>query len=75
MKATEIVSQDESKGTQAQAPKQVIPETLTTQQALQVLVDAVRIAQSKGVYTLEDAALVLKAIDTFTPKGPVPSNQ
>jgi hypothetical protein len=52
-----------------------IPEKLTQQQALQVLVDAARIAQSKGLFTLDDAELVNKAIKAFMPPaGPVPSN-
>ena len=53
----------------------VIPAELNQQQALQVLVDAARIAQSKGVFTLDDAELVNKAIKAFVPKGPVSSNQ
>ena len=45
------------------------------QQALiQDLVDAARVAQSKGIFTLDDAELVNKAIKAFVPKGPVPSN-
>jgi hypothetical protein len=51
-----------------------IPAELNQQQALQVLVDAARIAQSKGIFTLDDAELVNKAIRAFVPKGPVPSN-
>ena len=51
-----------------------IPETLNQQQALQVLVDAARVAQSKGIFTLDDAELVNKAIRAFMPPtGPVPS--
>lgn len=51
-----------------------LPEQLNQQQALQVLVDAARIAQSKGVFSLDDAELVNKAIKAFIPKGPMPSN-
>ena len=51
-----------------------LPEQLNQQQALQVLVDAARIAQSKGVFSLDDAELVNKAIKAFIPKGPIPSN-
>jgi hypothetical protein len=52
-----------------------IPEALTQQQALQVLVDAARVAQSKGIFTLDDAELVNKAIKAFMPPaGPVASN-
>ena len=57
-------------------PRVEIPETLNQQQALQVLVDAARIAQSKGLFTLDDAELVNKAIKAFVPPtGPVASNQ
>jgi hypothetical protein len=60
-------------------PAQVkIPENLTPNQALQVLVDAARLAQQRGIFTLEDAELVSKAIRTFTapvqPSGPVPAS-
>ena len=41
--------------------------TMDQQQALNVLVQAARIAQSKGAYTLEDAELVAKAIKVFIP--------
>lgn len=54
-----------------------IPERLNQQQALQVLVDAARAAQAKGIFTLDDAELVNKAIKAFMPptnEGPVPSN-
>lgn len=52
-----------------------IPAELNQQQALQILVDAARIAQSKGIFSLDDAELVNKAIKAFLPKGPVPSNR
>ncbi len=42
-------------------------EEMNQQQALNVLVQAARIAQSKGAYTLEDAELVAKAIKVFIP--------
>lgn len=58
---------------QPMTPQQ-IPAELNQQQALQVLVDAARIAQSKGVFSLDDAELVNKAIRAFTPKGPVATN-
>jgi ribosomal protein S7 len=58
----------------AQLPVE-IPEKLSQQQALQVLVDAARIAQSKGIFTLDDAELVNKAIKSFqAPQGPVATN-
>lgn len=56
---------------------QEIPEKLSQQQALQVLVDAARVAQSKGIFSLEDAELVSKAIKAFVvsvPEGPSPSS-
>ena len=56
------------------ANQHMIPAELNQQQALQVLVDAARVAQSKGIFTLDDAELVNKAIRAFVPKGPVPSN-
>ena len=54
----------------------IIPEVLTQQQALQALVDAARVSQSKGIFTLDDAELVNKAIKAFMPPsstGPVPA--
>ena len=61
--------------TENSTPEQMnIPESLNQQQALQVLVDAARVAQSKGIFTLDDAELVNKAIRAFIPPtGPVPS--
>ena len=43
---------------------------LNGQQALNVLIQAVRIAQGKGAYTLEDAELIAKAIKVFVPPTP-----
>jgi hypothetical protein len=86
MKATEIQNTVEMEATEIQTPEMQelnpqnsqtvqIPEKLNQQQALQVLVDAARIAQSKGIFTLDDAELVNKAIKAFVaPTGPVPSN-
>lgn len=79
MEATEIKNEtaETLQEVQAQSPVQAmpIPEKLSQQQALQVLVDAARIAQSKGIFTLDDAELVNKAIKAFMPpSGPVPSN-
>jgi hypothetical protein len=52
-----------------------IPEHLNQQQALQILVDAARVSQSKGIFSLDDAELVNKAIKAFMPpQGPVPTN-
>jgi len=47
---------------------------MNKEQALSVLVTAVRIAQSKGVYVLEDAKVLLDAIQLLQPaKEEVPS--
>ena len=43
---------------------------LNGQQALNVLIQAVRIAQGKGAYTLEDAEIISKAIKIFVPPTP-----
>jgi hypothetical protein len=43
------------------------PQELTQSQAVNVLIQAARIAQSKGAFTLEDAELVAKAIRVFIP--------
>lgn len=59
---------------QNQMPNMEIPAELNQNQALQVLVDAARVAQAKGIFTLDDAELVNKAIKAFIPKGPAPSN-
>jgi hypothetical protein len=40
-------------------------ETLTHSQALTVLINAARIGQEKGVYTLEEAEFISKAIKVF----------
>ena len=49
---------------------QTQPQELTQPQALNVLIQAVRIAQGKGAFTLEDAELVAKAIKVFVPPAP-----
>tara|TARA_R100001460_G_scaffold88060_2_gene129553 strand:- start:2788 stop:3063 length:276 start_codon:yes stop_codon:yes gene_type:complete len=52
-------------------PEQVNPTgELNGQQALNVLIQAVRIAQGKGAYTLEDAELIARAIKVFVPPTP-----
>jgi hypothetical protein len=43
---------------------------LTQPQAINVLIQAARIGQSKGAFTLEDAELIVKAIKLFTPEKP-----
>jgi hypothetical protein len=40
---------------------------LTQEQALSVLVQAVRFAQTKGVFSLEDAEVISKAVKLFFP--------
>tara|TARA_B100001057_G_scaffold446969_1_gene486049 strand:+ start:10017 stop:10265 length:249 start_codon:yes stop_codon:yes gene_type:complete len=49
---------------------QTQPQELNQSQALNVLIQAVRIAQGKGAYTLEDAEMVSKAIKVFVPPTP-----
>lgn len=78
MESTEITNENVSME-ESSVPQQPIqiPAELNRQQALQVLVDAARIAQSKGIFTLDDAELVNKAVRAFTPKtpaGPIATN-
>jgi len=40
---------------------------MQNEKALSVLITGCRIAQSKGVFTLEDASVILEAIKVFTP--------
>ena len=42
---------------------------LNQSQAVNVLIQAVRIAQGKGAFTLDDAEMVNKAIRVFVPAG------
>ncbi len=44
------------------------PSDLNQSQAVNVLIQAARIAQSKGAFTLEDAELVARAIKVFIPE-------
>ena len=44
-------------------------QTLNAKQAINVLVQAARIGQSKGAYSLEDAALIMNAIKVFMPEA------
>lgn len=46
---------------------QQVPENLTPQQALAILVQGVQFGQSKGIYSLTDAELISKAVRVFTP--------
>jgi len=45
---------------------------MNNEKALSVLITGCRIAQSKGVFTLEDASVILEAIKVFTPAQPEP---
>ena len=45
-----------------------VPAELNPQQALSVLIQAVNFAQSKGVYSLEDAEILSKAVKVFVKK-------
>jgi hypothetical protein len=44
---------------------------LNQAQAIDVLIQAVRLAQAKGAFTLEDAELVSRAIKVFIPEKQV----
>lgn len=44
-------------------------ESMNQSQAVNVLIQAARIAQGKGAFTLEDAELVSQAIKVFAPQG------
>jgi hypothetical protein len=37
-------------------------------QAISLLIDVAKLSQSRGILSLEDAAVVLQAIETLTPK-------
>lgn len=45
-----------------------VPAELNPQQAISVLIQAVNFAQSKGVYSLEDAEILSKAVKVFVKK-------
>lgn len=45
-------------------------ENMDHQTALNILVQGVQFAQSKGVYSLKDASLIHKAVEVFTPEQP-----
>ncbi len=45
---------------------------MTNEQALNVLIQSVRIAQGKGAYTLEDAVVIKQAIDVFVKPQEMP---
>ena len=54
-----------------QQPNMQIPEVLNQNQALQVLVDAARVAQTKGIFTLDDVSsrLLLPLLAAATAAG------
>jgi len=52
----------------AAATNNQVPAELNPQQALSVLIQAVNFAQSKGVYSLEDAEILSKAVKVFVKK-------
>jgi len=59
---------EENTNTENVNPQQDNPTgELNGQQALNVLIQAARIAQGKGAYTLEDAEIIAKAIKVFVP--------
>lgn len=47
-----------------------VPAELTPQQAISVLIQAVNFAQSKGIYNLDDAEILAKAVRVFVKKDP-----
>lgn len=44
-----------------------VGDTLSQNQAINVLIQGARIAQGKGAFTLEDASIITKAIHVFVP--------
>ena len=44
---------------------------MNQQQALEVLVNAVRVAQKRGAFELEETPLLLEAINKFTTKDDI----
>jgi hypothetical protein len=50
-----------------------VPTELNPQQAISVLIQAVNFAQSKGVYSLEDAEILSKAVKVFVKKEDKPA--
>lgn len=59
----------------SQPAKPNYPENLGPQDALGILVQAVRFGQSKGIYSLEDAALISKAVAVFVKKEDEPKQE
>jgi tellurite resistance protein len=48
-----------------------IMSEMKQEQALNVLIAGIKVAQAKGAFTLEESALLYKAIDVFLPKQTV----
>jgi len=60
--------------TQPQTPPTgTVPAELNPQQAISVLIQAVNFAQSKGIYSLEDAEILSKAVKVFVKKEDKPA--
>tara|TARA_R110001583_G_scaffold73952_2_gene205210 strand:+ start:385 stop:561 length:177 start_codon:yes stop_codon:yes gene_type:complete len=45
---------------------------MTQQEALQALINAVKVAQQRGTYSLEEASAVHSAVAVFTTPAPTP---
>jgi len=45
----------------------------SVEQAISVLVQAAKIGQSKGAYSLEDASMIAMAIQSLAPQQPAPA--
>ena len=48
-------------------------QTLTPQEAVKVLINAVQVGQQKGAYSFEDSTLIFQAINTLTKPAPAPA--
>lgn len=56
--------------------QQSFPQELTQQQALELLVNGVQVAQRKGAFNLEEAELLAKACRVFVRQAPqVPTEE
>lgn len=68
-----IETENKTQSTQPQIPPHEI--VLTPDLALTVLINAARIGQEKGIYSLEEAEMIAKSIRLFvTTPGPAPSS-
>ena len=75
MQEQETTQKDPGTQTPPQPAKPNYPENLGPQDALGILVQAVRFGQSKGIYSLEDAALISKAVAVFVRKEDEPKQE